>query len=230
MKTMAKWCCLGLLLGGWVPAARAGLIIPDGDPNGVSDTRSFSAPFTELGSVTVTLNISGPGDGGFNGDLYVTLSYGSGYAVLLNRVGRTAGNAFGYSDSGLTVIFDDAATGQDVHLYRLVLNGSHTTPLGGPLTGTWQPDGRTTDPDLVLDTDGRSATLSSFRGLDPNGDWTLFAADLSYGGQSQLESWSLEFTPVPEPAWGGLGMGLGALVVALLRSSREARRGGSSSW
>lgn len=58
MTALTKWCWLGLLLGGWVPAARAGLIITDGDANGVSDTRSLSAPFTELGAVTVTLTLS----------------------------------------------------------------------------------------------------------------------------------------------------------------------------
>lgn len=162
----------------------------------------------------------------------MTLTHGAGYAVLLNRPGRRADNLFGYSDGGLTqVTFDDAAAGQDVHLYRLILNGSHSIPLGGPLTGTWQPDGRTTDPDLVLGTEGRGAMLSSFRGLDPNGDWTLFAADLSSGGQSAIEGWSLAFAPVPEPAWGGLGLGLACLGVALLRkkaASRGALRGGSS--
>jgi hypothetical protein len=43
------------------------------------------------------------------------------------------------------------------------------------VSGTYQPDGRTTDPLTVLDTDPRMAMLSSFTGLDANVTWTLFA-------------------------------------------------------
>ena len=47
-------------------------------------------------------------------------------------------------------------------------------PAGTPLTGTWQPDGRITDPDLVDIADPRTAMLGSFQGLDASGAWTLF--------------------------------------------------------
>lgn len=49
------------------------------------------------------------------------------------------------------------------------------------MTGTWQPDGRTNSPGSVLDSQPPDAFLSSFNGLDPNGDWTLFVADVSGG-------------------------------------------------
>src|SRR5262249_22736292 len=49
------------------------------------------------------------------------------------------------------------------------------------------------------DTSSRNAFLSSFSGLNPNGDWTLFVADLSGGGEHVLESWSLEIEPVKLP-------------------------------
>ena len=75
------------------------------------------------------------------------------------------------------------------------------------------PDGRTTFPTLTLDSDTPSAFLTSFDGLDPNGDWTLFIADLSGGDTHTLVSWGLEVTgPVPEPgttvlfALGGVGL------------------------
>jgi hypothetical protein len=71
----------------------------------------------------------------------------------------------------------------DIHQYRFTLSGSETTPLGGPLTGIWTPDGRVVDPDLVLNTDPRTALLGSFNGLDPNGEWTLLIADLDTGAQ-----------------------------------------------
>src|SRR5260370_868131 len=84
------------------------------------------------------------------------------------------------------------------------------------------PNGRNVNPLSVVDTDPRTALLSSFNGLDPNGGWTLFFADLSSGEQSTLESWSLSINAVPEPttyaliAFGGLV----ALRIMIRRFSR----------
>lgn len=44
--------------------------------------------------------------------------------------------------------------------------------------------------------------LSGFSGLDPNGTWTLYVADVSGGDLHQLNSWGLDFANpvvVPEP-------------------------------
>jgi hypothetical protein len=42
--------------------------------------------------------------------------------------------------------------------------------------------------------------LDSFNGLDPNGSWTLYIADVaSGGGFGTLRSWGLEITAIPEP-------------------------------
>ena len=97
-------------------------------------------------------------------DEKITLSHGSGFSVLLNRVGSTAGNPYGYSDSGLSVTLSDSAA-NDIHTYRSVVS----LAAGAPLTGTWQPDARITDPGSVVNTDSRSAFLSSFNGSNPNG-------------------------------------------------------------
>jgi len=35
--------------------------------------------------------------------------------------------------------------------------------------------------------------------MNPNGEWTLFFADMSGGSVSTLTSWSLNIEPVPEP-------------------------------
>jgi len=184
-----------------------GSIIPDNNPSGLGLTESFSAPgMAAITSLTVTLDISG----GANGDYYAFLQHGPGFSVLLNRVGRDSGNAFGYGDSGLNVTLDDSAVNGDIHTYQLTLN-----PGGGALTGTWAPDARTDDPGLVLTTSPRNAPLSSFNGVDPNGNWTLFITDLSPGGVGTLQSFDLNVTGVPEPAtvWllalGGLGLFLG---------------------
>ena len=96
--------------------ANAGTIL-DGNATGWSDTRTLSGiADASIVDLNVSLNIAG----GFNGDLYVYLTHDSGFSVLLNRVGRTAANAFGYSNAGLNVTFDDAASNGDVHLYQNV--------------------------------------------------------------------------------------------------------------
>ena len=168
-----------------------GLSIGDNNLSGLSDTRTFAALIGAITDVNVTLNISG----GFNGDFYAYLTHDSGFSVLLNRPGRTAVNTFGYPDSGFSVTFDDSAA-SDIHTYRLSFN-----PNGGALTGDWQPDGRNIHPGMSLDTSSRDAMLSSFNGLNPNGEWTIFIADASPVGSGALQSWSLQVVgnAVPEP-------------------------------
>ncbi len=158
---------------------------------------------------------------GFNGDLYVNLQHASGFSVLLNRVGKRADSLLGYGDPGLDIVLDDQAVNGDVHVYRMTLNGSNTTPLGGGLSGTWAPDGRAVDPDTVLDTTPRTATLAGFSGANPNGQWILFVADLQGGGQFQLENWSLSFMPIPESSGFAMATGLALLTWT---GSRLARR------
>ena len=165
--------------------------VPDGDASGLSDTRTLAATgISSIQAVVVRLDLSG----GFNGDLYAYLTHGPGFAVLLNRPGRTATDALGYPDSGFHVILDDAALNGDIHSYRLTTN-----PGGGVLSGNWAPDGRNVDPALAVDTSGRSALLASLRGLDANGSWTLFVADAAPGGVATLNAWGLEIVGVPEP-------------------------------
>jgi hypothetical protein len=55
----------------------------------------------------------------------------------------------------------------------------------------WSPDGRIVNPLTALDTDSRTAMLNSFNGLDPNGSWTFFLADLSSGEVSTVAKWGL---------------------------------------
>ena len=163
------------------------VLIPDANPIGYSSTNLVSGLLGGIQNVNVSLDITG----GWNGDLYAYLSFSDGFAVLLNRVGKSSSDDFGYGDAGFNVTFSDSAA-TDIHLYGG--NG------GNQLTGTWQPDGRETDPQLVVSSDPRTALLSSFDNLDPNGTWTLFVADMATGYQSTLVSWSIEITTVPEPA------------------------------
>ena len=175
--------------------------IPDGNVNGLQSTLTFNdAYFDNVLDVNVRLNISG----GYNGDLYAYLTHGSGFSVLLNRTGRTGANSFGYGDAGFNITLDDQ-NGTDIHAYGG--NG------GAQLTGTWQPDARNINPATVLDTDARTAFLNAFNGLDANGGWTLFIADVSGGDVSTLVSWELDITAVPEPTTVALGIFGGVLAL-----------------
>jgi subtilisin-like proprotein convertase family protein len=199
-----------------------GALIPDGNSSGLASVQTLTGTSGSIQSVTVQLNVSGVGDGAFNGDLYVTLQHDSGFAVLLNRPGRTALDAFGYGDNGLSVTFDDSGSAPDVHTYRL-----GGTPAG-PLTGTWSSDGRSVDPAVVTEASPRTATLSAFNGLDPNGTWILFLADLEPGGTAMLDSWELRTTSaaIPEPGLLALGTSLVLAAYGLLRSRRRAADSG----
>lgn len=191
------------------------VLIPDGSIVGVADTRTFNSAISTITEVRLTLEIAGAN--AFNGDYYAYLSHSSGFAVLLNRAGKTSGNPFGYADSGFLVTFDDTPGSPDIHGYQALVN-----PLGGALTGTWGSDGRNVDPATALDTSLRSATLAAFDGLDPNGAWTLFVADLSPLGEGRLLNWQLEVTgatAVPEP-----GTALGAVACVGTLFIRRRRR------
>jgi len=163
--------------GSWTPDAG----IPDNDDNGISTSQTITADFRTIGSVSVNFATTG----GWNGDLYAYLTHDSGISILLNRPGKTAGNPSGSDNSGFNVTFSDAAAA-DIH----------TDPSGNAaVTGTWQPDGRTVDPAVVLETSPRSAMLANFNGLDPGGSWTLFVADVASGETATLTSWGLSLLP-----------------------------------
>ncbi len=187
--------------------------IPDGNPTGMIDIQTVSSAITKLSSLRVSLCVAGE----FNGDLYGYLRHVQGgvtnFCILLNRVGRTASDPWGYADCGFNILFDDAAPQGDIHTYQTTIN----PPAGTPLTGVWQPDGRAVDPSLVLDTTPRTTYLSSFTNSNPSGEWTLFLADMSYGSTNMLVSWGLLFTggalpPItwPTPANIVYGTALGA--------------------
>ena len=228
MRTISKLLALTLVLGLGL-SARAdftfyyanGEPIPDNSASGYLDSHTVGSVPGVISSVTVTLNISG----GYNGDLYVWLSHGGGLSVLLNRVGLSSTNGVGYGDAGFGLdgllnqfTLDDQASG-DVHFYQAA---SYTFNGDEQLTGVWQPDGRILDPESAagsFDTASRANLLNVFDGMDPNGQWTLYVADLSPGGISTIEDWSLQITSVvPEP--GVLSLCALGLVVLLVKPLR----------
>ena len=184
-------------------------VIPDNDDTGYSNSQVLEdTGISSIQSVTVNLTFTG----GWNGDLFAYLVHDSGYAVLLNRVGRDGTQDDGAGSSGMTVDLSDLA-GADIHT---------AIPMsGGAVTGTFQPSGRETDPLLTLDTDPRTAMLSSFSGGNADGTWTLFVADQSGGGTSTLQSWSMTITGVPEPS--SLALGVPAMMLLVFSRSRKRK-------
>lgn len=159
--------------------------VPDNNPIGRSDTREIASEVTSITKVSVQVTLTG----GWAGDMYAYLAKGTGFAVLLNRPGKSLAEVAGSGVSDFSVTFrDDAAF--DIHT---------AIPSSGSVSGFFQPDAREADPDDVLDSSPRTAFLSSFQGLDANGDWTLFVTDVSGGDVMTLESWSLTIEGVPEP-------------------------------
>jgi len=172
--------------GPWNSGFANGGLIPDDNPNGWSDTRTVSdipAGLT-IGTVAVTFTING----GWNGDLYGYLSHNGVLIPLLNRVGQGTGSeptyTFGYGNAGFNNVTLADGAGVNIHNYG---------GLGVP-TGTYVPDS------------GGLSFAGVFGGGNPDGDWTLFVADLSGGSQSTLVSWSLGITAVPEPVNVALGV------------------------
>ena len=217
MKTNFKQAtvCAVILLGAVAPAsALVGVVstnwvgsqaIPDNNASGVAFTFYLNTPGPAvITDVTVDLTIAG----GWDGDIYAYLSHGSGFSVLLNRVGRTAGNPNGFGVPGLNVQFSDSYL-TDIHTFS-----------GNPLIGNFAPDGRNVNPFGALDTDPRNAVLGSFTGQDPNGTWTLFFADVSPLAVSTVQSWTVTVgTTVPEPGSATL-FGL-AVLFGFARRSRS---------
>ena len=190
--------------------------IPDANPTGLTSSTNLSGVIGYVSSVSVTLDITG----GFNGDLYAYLVDPSGnLAVLLNRTGVGGVNAFGYGNTGFQITLDGTAA-NNIHGY----GSSYSTNLLVQVTGSWLADGRAIDPQstpAVFDGAPTGANLSLFNNLVANGQWTLFVADLSGGGQSTLVSWGLTVVTVPEPqTW---AMAVGGLGLLLALNRRRAR-------
>jgi subtilisin-like proprotein convertase family protein len=175
--------------------------IYDANPSGITSSLVVSGAGSSLSAITVTLNIAG----GYNGDLYGYLSYNGTLVTLLNRVGTGSGsaiqNTFGFSTAGFSnVTLDDAATGGNIH---------NVQNPGSLPTVSYTADG---------------GSLASFNGMDPNGTWTLFFADLSAGNTSTLNGWSLDVTAVPEPVNVALAIfGVGLIGMAARRTYQGSK-------
>ena len=181
--------------------------IPDNTASGLTFQFLLTAPEpASITNVTVDLFIAG----GWDGDLYAYLTHGSGFSVLLNRIGSSTNNPGGSGASGMNVEFSDSFL-TDIH-----------AAAGNPLTGYFAPDGRFVNPFNALDSDPRTAMLDSFNNLDPNGSWTLFLADVSPLAVSTVQGWAVNVgTTVPEP--GSVALLAMALAITLAKRLRTAK-------
>lgn len=189
-----------------------GGVIPDGDLNGWQNTVTVSGAQPIITDVKVNLNLSG----GWNGDLYAYLTHGSGFAVLLNRVGKGTGASYGYGTSGMNVTLGYSTAGADIHGFA--------TP-----SGTYSADARGLSPfasDALFDAATRTANLDGYNGTNPNGGWTLFFADVQGGYQSTLNGWSLDITAVPEPVT--VALGIFGVLFGAVQGARYLRRRNSA--
>ena len=182
--------------------------IPDGNPGGYQNSINVSGFTESIASVLVYLNISG----GYNGDLYAYLNCGGTSVLLLNRIGQTLpGTPFGSSTAGFGggSTWNNDGTLYSFRLSDTGLDGNVHAAIGSPVAGSYQPDG---------------GTLSSFNGANPNGNWTIYFADMASGGgtgPSTLAGWGLEITAVPEPV--NVALGIFGGVFALIVTFRSAR-------
>ncbi len=166
-------------------------LVPDGNLSGLSDARNVNSAIGNISALQVRLKVAGE----YNGDLYAYLRHTNGYVVLLNRVGKTAGNPSGYGDSGFDVTFAAGAPNGDIHVYQnTVVPGA-----GLPLTGIWDVDGRTNDPLSVTTLSTRATSLTNFNGLNAAGGWTLYLVDAESGGTNMLTEWSLDISGAAAP-------------------------------
>ncbi len=208
--------------------------IPDGGFNDgayaptdvVTKQFTLSGQSYNIGDIWITLDISGyNGTTGYTGDLVATLAKdGVATAVLLNR----AGGDSGYDGFSITLTsLKNPATGSaydDIHNYQDI---SPAPIVENRVVGTWSADGRG-GADLGTGTSlVRGYTLDEFKGVDPNGTWTLMIGDNSTGFGMQLNSFSVDITAVPEPAATAAAVaGLLAAFALLRRPQFRARLGG----
>jgi len=183
-------------------------VVPDQNINGLFSTITISGMDGSVQSLQVGLEITY----GWTGDYFAYLAGPTGtYSVLLNRPGVTAGNPFGYSDTGFNLVLSSDAA-NNVHFYQ---SGYYSLDANGLVVGTYAPDGRNIDPRSLpsaFDSALTGTGLSPVLGTNPNGDWTLFVSDASGGYQGTLANWSLTLTTIPEPKSNAVFL-LGAFLV-----------------
>jgi subtilisin-like proprotein convertase family protein len=139
-------------------------------PDNTPSGVAYSINFAASGLNINNISVTFNLSGGYNNDIYAYLSHGSQMAVLLNQISGTAGSGSGFN---VTLVEGTANPIQTASgTAGVVLSGTTFTAVND---------------------------LATFNNTDPNGNWTIFFADLNPGDTSTLNSFSLDITAVPEP-------------------------------
>lgn len=141
------------------------------DPNGVGVTSMATvAESAVVAEVEVGLTINSLDIG----RLASTLTKGSAFTALLNRVGMDDRDSVGLTKDNISLAeFDDDAP---------VTTDAHEEPALGtlPFTGPHQPDGRGAYIGNGITTDYRDNMLFALEGADAAGTWALYVSDNRY--------------------------------------------------
>ena len=158
-----------------------------GNPVGVAISESVSD--IPAGQTVVNLTVGLDLSGGYNGNLFAYLVAPNGSEVTLMDMPGVSVNGFGASGAGMNITLQDGTVA-----YGDIQNETS----GSVLSGSYNADG----------------SLSGFNGSVADGTWTLYFADLaSGGGTSEVNSWSLGITAVPEPVLPALLVFLGLVAL-----------------
>jgi subtilisin-like proprotein convertase family protein len=195
--------------GGVAPNAS----IPDQNFNGYVSriTLDTGGDTNGIHGVNVKLNLTG----GYNGDLFAYLvSPNNNTVTLLNRVGKTGGNLYGYSNAGMKVILSEVGMTTNlsgsIHTYQSVSGYDITSG-----TALWTPD-------------NASGSFNVFHGGQANGTWTLFLADMEYGDVSTLLSWEVDVNINHPPLPGSMTLGAVVNEPQTLLTAKLTTRGADS--
>ncbi len=143
---------------------------------------------------------------------YASQATVSALTVALNIVGGYDGNLYSYlvAPNGTMVV---------------LLTPSANSGSGMNITLQDGASAITASSDLSGGTYAASGTLANINGSAANGQWTLFFADeVTGGGTSTLNSWSLNITAVPEPVNVALRVFGGVMGLVALARSKPVQR------
>lgn len=217
LKSIVAAMAVGLVLGGILPAQAGVTVTPfasgsswtySGSASGsgsqaIPDNTpvgiSYSFSFADIAASSISdISVTLNLTGGYNNDIYAYLSHGSTLVTLVNQITGTAGAGAGFSG----VVLNEGAGS--------TIQGASGSP-GVAFSGTYTAD----------------QNLNAFNGVNPNGTWTIFFADLSPGDISTLTGFSVGITAVPEPVslalgvFGGLAavFGMGRFFVRKMKTA-----------
>ena len=112
-----------------------GTEVPDNNANGWVDSRTLSGLNGTVSGLAVTLDLTG----GWNGDLYAYVQYGSGFTVLLNRVGVAEAPPSGNAGEGFQVTFSaDGTPGLHTYLAAILIMDEMGKPGEGTRPTRWR--------------------------------------------------------------------------------------------